>query len=89
MQTVLLLLPDFTLILIGAALRRHGGFGDAFWAGLERLVYFVLFPALLFSALARAQLDFGETGPLVAAGLLSMFAGFVLVFLARPWMRGP
>ncbi len=86
MQTVLLLLPDFTLILIGAVLRRHGGFGDAFWAGLERLVYFVLFPALLFSALARAQLDFGETGPLVAAGLLSMFAGFVLVFLARPWM---
>ena len=86
MQTFLLLLPDFALILAGAALRRYGGFGEAFWSGLERLVYFVLFPALLFSALTRATLDMGETAPLTAAGLLSMFVGFMLAFLAKPWM---
>ncbi|MCB1911084.1 MAG: AEC family transporter [Rhodocyclaceae bacterium] len=86
MQTFLLLLPDFSLILLGAALRRYGGFADGFWSGLEKLVYFVLFPALLFSALARATLDLGETAPLVAAGILTMLAGFLLVLAARPWM---
>ena len=79
MQTFLLLLPDFSLILLGAALRRYGGFADGFWSGLEKLVISCCF-GLLFSALARATLDFGETAPLVAAGILTMLAGFLLVF---------
>ena len=42
----LALLPDFALILLGASLRRLLPLGDHFWSGLERLVYYCLFPPL-------------------------------------------
>lgn len=45
MSAVLLLLPDFALILLGSLLRRWLHLGDHFWSGLEKLIYFVLFPA--------------------------------------------
>ena len=68
MDAFLLLLPDFSLIALGVLLRRFGGFDDIFWPGLEKLVYFVLFPALLFSALAGAEIDFDTTLPLFMTG---------------------
>ncbi|MDY0012094.1 MAG: AEC family transporter, partial [Rhodocyclaceae bacterium] len=84
MNTVLLLLPDFALIFLGAALRRFGGLGDGFWVGLERLVYFVLFPALLFLALARTRIDWLGMMPLAATGAATLGAGLVLGCLVRP-----
>ncbi len=48
--------PLFALILAGLALRRSGFPGDAFWPAADRLNYFVLFPALLVSSLAKAPL---------------------------------
>jgi malonate transporter len=47
------LAPVLALILLGFALRRGGFLGDAAWAGIERLTYFVLFPALLVRTLGR------------------------------------
>ncbi|MGZ5039031.1 MAG: hypothetical protein ACXWAW_19600, partial [Usitatibacter sp.] len=67
MQTALLILPNFVLIVIGLALARRFDFGRDFWAGLEKLVYYVLFPALLFRSLAIARIDFAAAGPLIAA----------------------
>jgi hypothetical protein len=86
MQSLLLLLPDFSLILLGAVLRRHLVDGDAFWAGVEKLVYFVLFPALLFNALASADIEPGRALPLFLAGLATMVAGFALGWLGRGLM---
>ncbi|MDD3354994.1 AEC family transporter [Zoogloea sp.] len=86
MQSFLLLLPDFALIALGALLRRHGGLGEGFWVGVEKLVYFVLFPALLLNALARAHIDPGSFAPLFVVGLLTMTSGFILAFAGRPWM---
>jgi hypothetical protein len=86
MQSFLLLLPDFALIALGVALRRYFGLADGFWTGVERLVYFVLFPALLFNALARASIDVSAMAPLFAVGLLCMASGFVLALLGRPLM---
>ena len=54
--SALLLLPDFLLIALGAGLRRVRIFEAPFWRGLERFVYFVLFPALLFRALATSTI---------------------------------
>src|SRR5690606_6131638 len=54
--------PLFALILGGYLLRRAGFPSNAFWPGAERLNYFVLFPALLFSSLARAPLDSPHLG---------------------------
>ena len=86
MQSLLLLLPDFSLILLGALLRRRLITDDGFWAGVERLVYFVLFPALLFNALAAAQIDVARTLPLMAAGLAVVVSGFALGWLGRGLM---
>lgn len=76
-QGAALLLPDFGLILTGWALRRAFEPADAFWSGLERLVYFVLFPALLFNALARMHIDFSATAPLLLGGLAALAAGML------------
>ena len=85
MQTALALLPDFLLILLGFALRRWLRLGDHVWTGLEKLVYFVLFPALLFNSIARANLAWSEAAPLLLIGLLVMIAGMVLGAAAR-WL---
>lgn len=84
-QTALALLPDFLLILLGQALRRWLHLGDHFWTGLEKLVYFVLFPALLFNSLARANLALATAAPLLASGLLIMATGMALGAVAR-WL---
>lgn len=87
MQGVFLLLPDFGLILLGWGLRRGMDLGDTLWAGLEKLVYFVLFPALLFNALARTRIDFATAAPLIASGAAATACGIALALLARPLFR--
>ncbi len=88
LSAVLLLLPDFALILLGFGLRRTMHLGDHFWIGLEKLIYFVLFPALLFHAIARTRIDFAAAAPFVASGMAAMCGGMLLGLLARP-LFGP
>lgn len=87
MSTALLLLPDFVLILLGTALRRWMLPGEHFWNGVEKLVYFVLFPALLINATLRTRLDFAAAGPLLLGALAVMVVGMLLALLARPVVR--
>lgn len=83
MSTALLLLPDFSLILLGALLRRGMHLGDHFWSGLERLVYFILFPALLINAVMKTRIDLHAAGPLLLAAFLAMVAGICLALPVR------
>lgn len=85
MTTALALLPDFALILLGLALRRTMHLGDHFWSGLEKLVYFVLFPALLFHALVRTAIDWQAAPPLLATGAAAMAAAMLAGSAAR-WL---
>lgn len=87
MQTALLVLPNFVLIVVGLVLARRFNFGRDFWAGLEKLVYYVLFPALLFRSLALAKIDFAATAWPIAASLAFTLAGFGLSLLAGPLFR--
>jgi predicted permease len=87
MSIALILLPDFLLIVAGALLARLRAFDSVFWAGAERLVYFVLFPALLFRSLARGATAIGDPLPLVATGLAFTLSGIALSLLARPLLR--
>jgi malonate transporter len=87
MSVALLLLPDFLLIALGAALRRLPEFGALLWTGVERLVYFVLFPALLFRSLATSPLALGDAGRLAAVGIAFTLAGIALAALAQPMFR--
>lgn len=89
MSTALLLLPDFALILLGAAIRRWMHLGDHFWSGVEKLVYFILFPALLINAIVKTRLDFTAAMPLLATALAAMFGGMVLAILPKLFSRLP
>ena len=87
MSIVALLLPDFALILFGFLLVRITNWGKEFWSGLEKLTYFVLFPALLFSAIARTRLDFAHAGPAIQTALLSTLIAIGLSYLAKPLFK--
>ena len=90
MSIATLLLPDFTLILLGFWLYRTTHWGAAFWTGLEKLVYYVLFPALLFYATSRTVLDFATTGKLLQVALTTVSIGIALGWLAKPLFKaGP
>jgi predicted permease len=89
MNTALLLLPDFTLILLGTAIRRWMHLGDHFWNGVEKLVYFILFPALLINAIVKTHLDLGAALPLLGTAFAAMAAGMLLGLLPRPFLKLP
>ena len=48
--------PAFALLALGALLKRQLLKDDAVWAGMERLIYWVLLPSLIVSALAPLDL---------------------------------
>ena len=85
MADALLLLPDFMLILVGWAICRFTPLNRSVWDGAERLVYHVLFPTLLFSAILRNPLDLGSTAALGASGVAVTTVGIVLAFALRHW----
>jgi len=78
MSDVALLLPDFVLIALGWLICRHTPLGRAVWDGAERLVYYVLFPALLFYAIARNPLKMDTALPMVAGMWLALAVGIAL-----------
>jgi predicted permease len=90
MTTIFLaLLPVFIVILVGFALRRSGVIGEAQWAGLDQLCYFVLFPAIIFKEIASA--DFTGVPVLQMAGAMVLAVCVMiglLVALNRPLMAG-
>jgi len=88
-NAALLLLPDFLLIALGVGLARSRAFDAGFWSGLERLVYFVLFPALLFRSLAISPRGLADAGTLAVVGLGFTLAGMLLSALAQPLFRLP
>ncbi|KDP88723.1 AEC family transporter [Cupriavidus basilensis] len=88
MSSALLLVPDFSLILIGWLLVRYTSFDRAFWSGVERLVYFVLFPALLLQSTNSAKFDFSSTSAMLGLALLTtafgMVGGYAVKWVLRP-----
>lgn len=87
MPLVLLILPDFALIAAGFVLARVMRLEPAFWAGAEKLTYFVLFPALLFYSNARRPLDLATAGPMIATILAATTVGIVLALAGRALFR--
>ena len=78
-----LLVPNFLLILLGFGMRRWMGFGDTFWQHLERLVYYILFPALLFLAVARSGPGLLAVPGMIETAALFTLAGVVLGYLSK------
>ena len=83
MVDALLLLPDFLLIATGFLLCRFTPLDRPLWAGVERLVYVVLFPALLFASIVRHPLEPGAALPVAAAALTVTAVGVALAYAVR------
>jgi predicted permease len=83
MDILLLLLPDLSLIATGTLLYRFVRWGEGFWTGLERLVYNLLFPALLFTAIVRNRIDLAQAAPFASAVLAVLVLGIALGRLGR------
>jgi malonate transporter and related proteins len=75
-----LLFPDFALILCGYLVCRYTALNRTVWQQVEALVYYFLFPVLLFQSIVRTPLDLGAASGLIGAGLLTVAAGVLLSY---------
>jgi len=82
-----LLFPDFSLIAIGWLLCRYTALDRRVWDQVESLVYYFLFPVLLFHSIVRSPLDFGATSSLLTAGVGVGLCGIALAY-ALPFTPG-
>ncbi|MCF8462495.1 MAG: AEC family transporter [Rickettsiaceae bacterium] len=60
-------LPIFLIIALGTFFKKNWLKSEEFWRGLERLSYFVLFPAALFNSISSANFIFIEQAKLILA----------------------
>lgn len=81
----LVLLPDFSLIALGWVLCRYTPLNRALWDGVERLVYVLLFPVLLFGSIVRNPTSLDALFHLGGIGLAIVSAGVVLATVLRLW----
>lgn len=87
MQTFLLILPDFLVVVLGAALARGLGWGREFWSKAEKLVFYVLFPPLLFTSISNSKLLLGESTHFLAVGIGAMMMGVLVAWAIRLLFR--
>lgn len=80
MNTFELLFPDFSLILCGYLVCRYTALNRTVWEQVESLVYFFLFPVLLFHSIVKAPLDLGSASHLIGAALMLVGAGISLSY---------
>ena len=83
MSDALLLLPDFALIAVGWLICRYTPLNRPVWDGAERLVYYVLFPALLFNSILRHPLALGSALPLAGGGLAVVTVGVAAAYALK------
>lgn len=85
------LIPVFLLVATGTMARRVIVTEDAHWIGIERLVYYLLFPALLIDTLARADLSKVPVAVVGGALLCAVLLMAALCLALRPalmrWLR--
>jgi malonate transporter len=84
-----LLVPDFSLILCGYLLCRYTMLDRPVWDHVESLVYYFLFPVLLFHSIVKSPVDWRATSSLIGAGLMMGLGGIALAYALPhlPWLR--
>ena len=80
-----LLFPDFSLILCGYLVCRFTALNRKVWEQVESLVYFFLFPVLLFHSIVKSPLDLSAASSLMGAGLALGVSGIALAYSLPHW----
>ncbi|MFM1907126.1 MAG: hypothetical protein RLZZ591_803 [Pseudomonadota bacterium] len=83
-----LLFPDFSLILCGYLVCRFTALNKTVWAQVETLVYYFLFPVLLFQSISRTPIDLLAASSLIGSGWTLGLVGIGLAYLLPhvPWL---
>ena len=79
-----LLFPDFSLILCGYLVCRFTALNRSVWQQVDSLVYYFLFPTLLFYSIVKSPLDLAAASSLIAAGLSLALSAIALAY-SLPW----
>jgi hypothetical protein len=79
--------PEFSLILLGYLVCKLTPLNRSVWNQVDALVYYLLFPTLLFYSIIKSPLDLGAASKLVGAGWSVIAAGVVLAY-AIPFLPG-
>lgn len=79
--------PIFLLIVLGHVLRRNGIPNIDFWNMNDKLVYWVLFPCLLFSKTSTMDVEFGDAAPYLTAGVGAFIAASVFSIISAKTTR--
>ena len=85
MSHALLLLPDFLLIALGALLCRRTALDRSVWEAAERLVYYLLFPVLLFNSILKSPLQPSQTLGLAAGSMGTVAVGIGVALALARW----
>ena len=80
-----LLPPDFSLILCGYLICRYTALNRSVWQPVESLVYYLLFPVLLFQSIVKSPVDISAASGLIGAGMLSGVIGIALAYSLPHW----
>jgi len=88
LNTAFLLLPDFILILIAWGISRYTPLRQSVWESLEQLVYWVLFPCLLFNSAIHAKLVWADNLPMILLLGTCMCTMGALAYSAK-WLFNP
>jgi hypothetical protein len=86
---VIALVPVLALILTGYCLKRINFIGDDVWAGIEKLTYYVMFPALLIHSIGRQNIHgtpWQEMFLIVFIVLAIVAASLLMLFKMQPQM---
>jgi predicted permease len=88
LNTAFIILPDFILILVAWGICRYTILNQSIWEPLEQLVYWLLFPCLLFSSALTAKLNFSNYIPMFLLLAFCMCAMGLLSYCAK-WLFRP
>ena len=83
MANPLLLLPDFLLIALGWAICRGTALDRPVWQAAERLVYYLLFPVLLFTSILKSPLEPLATANLALSGIGALAVAIAAAYAVR------
>lgn len=89
LEIVFATLAIFLLIFIGAATLKSGWLGRGFWNEAEKLIYYLLFPALLLRSVAEAELAGLEILPMAGTVVGTMIVATAALLAAKPFVTLP
>ena len=88
-QMINILFPSIALIGLGFYLFQSKTLDEKFWNGAEKLNYYILFPSLLFSSLAQANINMGNIHDILSVIFIVMFLMIASIYLLAYIQKSP